>query len=137
MSKHSTFMGKNHVQICGREIALDAPPLLFIPPRGFDARDFLAVFRDPYFALATRGEDEASSPAAAPAEAFFPGLRDGLEALLCEHHSFLKRHLPQRCPCMPEQGVSSLLQLEQGVVIFSSAPLMYMSQPACVAPALA
>jgi len=37
----------------------------------------------------------------------------------------------------PEQGASAAAQLEQGVGIFSCFPAMYISQPLCVAPAVA
>lgn len=57
--------------------------------------------------------------------------------MLCEHHVFLKRHLPHLCPGKPEQGVLSLAQPEQRVRIFSCFPATYINQPLCVAPAFA
>jgi hypothetical protein len=107
-------------------------------------RDFCAgVFRGVGLALGGAGAEDAllllSVVASASAAAAFriAEPRGSLEELLFEHHRFLKRHLPQRCPGKPEHGDSSRAHPVQGVDIFSCTPLMYICQPICDAPALA
>ena len=139
MSMHITFTEEHkHALSIGRNTAagrLDPLLLVFVASAPFPT--FVEGFG---FWEAPRKTDLGFG---ATGEATKPSLVSGsavpfsLPELLCEHDRFLKRHLPQRSPGKPEHCVLSLAQLRQAVGIFRGTPLMYMTQPTWVAPALA